>query len=134
MLHPYESALIIAAQIGEQRRQKNVKLKALSAPCRRKLLSQHQNRRAFDGDTGQVSCVPRSSVDIYSIVTNIGMLHRRVTVNDEFSVVACRIEEFVTNPEQIVPRLLFHRDGGTDAGVNKQEIAATKAVVETLQE
>ena len=61
-------------------------------------LSQHQDRRALYGDAAQDSCVPRSGIDIDPIVTNIRMWHRRVTMNDEFSMVVRRIQEFLANP------------------------------------
>ena len=78
--------------------------------------------------------MPRAGVDIDSIVTNVGMRDRRVAVNDKFSVVVCRIQKFVTDPKQIRAILLINRDVGTDAGVDEQEIATMKTVLETLQE
>ena len=101
------------------------------APIKR--LLQHQNRRSFDRDTGQDARVPRPSIDIDPVVTNVGMSDRGVTVHDEFPVVLRRIQEFVTNPEQIHAVLLLQGDGGADAGMDEQEIATMKTVAKNLQ-
>jgi hypothetical protein len=100
--------------------------------CKR--FSQNKNRCAFDSDTSQSSRVPRPGVDVDPVMTNIGIRHRRMAVNDKFSVILFRVEKLVTNPEQVLDILLLPRDVGTDTGMYKQEISATKTIVETLQE
>src|SRR5712664_2494020 len=96
--------------------------------------SQNQNRCALDGNAGEGSRAPRPGVDVDSVMPDIGMWHRRMAVNDEHSVVLYRVEELVTNPEQILESLLLDRDARANTGMYKQEIAAIKTIVETLQE
>ena len=96
--------------------------------------SQNQNRCALDRDAGESSRPPRSGVDVDSVLPDIGMRHWRVAVNDEFTVVLCRVEKLMTNPEQIVVVLLLDRDVRANAGMHEQEISAAKAVAEALQE
>jgi hypothetical protein len=101
---------------------------------RRKRLSQKQNRRALDGDAGQSSRAPRAGVDVDSIMPDIGMWHRRMAVNDKLSVVPCRVEELVADPEQVVEILPLDRNGWANTGMYEQEISAAKTRAETLQQ
>src|SRR5260370_36143950 len=95
-----------------------------------KRFSQNQNRCALDRNAGEGSRAPRSGVDVDSVMPDIGMRHRRMAVNDNHPVVLHRVEEIVTNPEQILEILLFDRDAGANTGVNKQEISAIKTVAD----
>src|SRR5439155_20414351 len=95
---------------------------------------QEQNRRAFNRNAGQGSRSPRAGIDIDSIVFDVRMRHRRVTVNDESFVIARGVEELITNPDQIVNVLLLDRDVRTNAGVNEQEFAATELIAQALHE
>src|SRR4051812_5980163 len=97
-----------------------------------KRLLQNQNRRAFDGDAGERARPPRARVDVHSVPPDVGMRHRRVTVNDEFAVVLRRVEELTANPKQIVEVLLLNRDARAYPRVHEQEIAAAEAVAEAL--
>jgi hypothetical protein len=56
-----------------------------------------------------------------------------MAVNDNHAVVLYRVEELVTNPEQILEILLLDRDARANTGMNKQEISAIKTITETLQ-
>src|SRR3979409_2661637 len=91
-----------------------------------KRFSQNQNRCALDSNAGEGSRAPRPGVDVDSVMPDIGMWHRRMAVDDKHSVVLCRVEELVTNPEQILEILLLDRDAGANTGMYKQEISAKK--------
>ena len=66
-------------------------------------------------------------------MTNIGIGYRCVAVHDALSMVLCRVEKLLTNPEQVLVLLPLERDTGTYAGMYKQKISATKAIAKTLQ-
>src|SRR6202035_2066810 len=126
-----------------QRRQKNVKRIVSNTQPRvpsamhdtegTQAFSQNQNRRALDRDARESSRSPRSGVDVDAVMPDIGMRNRRMTMNDEVPVVLRRVEELMTNPKQVMEILLLDRGIGADAGVNEQEIPATKAVAQALQ-
>src|SRR5258708_11880385 len=127
--------------IVEQRRQKNVTGNFLGAVAELaspragvKRFLQNQNRCALDRNAGEGSRAPRSGVDVDSVMPDIGMRHRRMAVNDNHPVVLHRVEEIVTNPEQIMEVLLLDRDAGANTGVNKQEISPLKTLTEPLTE
>src|SRR6266850_7752696 len=101
-----------------------------SAAAGVKRFSQNQNRCALDSNAGEGSRAPRPGVDVDSVMPDIGMWHRRMAVNDNHSVVLCRVEELVTNPEQILKILPLDRDAGANAGMYKQEISAIKTAAE----
>ena len=101
---------------------------------RRKRLLQNQNRRALDGDAGQGSRAPRAGVDVDSIMPDIGMRHRRVTVNHKLSMVPRGVEELVADPEQVVEILPLDRNGWANTSMYEQEISAAKTRAETLQQ
>ena len=92
---------------------------------------QNQNRRALDGDAGQSSGAPRCGVDVDAVLSDVGMRHRRVAMNDKFSVVLRRVEKLMTNPEQIVEVLPLDRNARANPGMDEQEVSAAETVVET---
>ena len=61
------------------------------------------------------------------------MRDRCVAVYDEAAVVLDRVEELMTDPEQIVRILLPDRNAGVNAGMDKQKISATEMIAQTLQ-
>lgn len=61
------------------------------------------------------------------------MIDGRVSVHDDFSVVCCRLEKFFPDPSQVIGILLCEWNTGTNAGVNKQKITASKTVAQALQ-
>src|SRR6202165_1718647 len=105
-----------------------------SAAAGVKRFSQNQNRCALDSNAGEGSRAPSPGFDFDSVMPDIGMWHRRMAVDDKHSVVLCRVEELVTNPEQILKILPLDRDARANTGMYKQEISAIKTVAETLQE
>src|SRR5258708_2132353 len=125
--------LRLPRMIVEQRRQKNV-TEGFHQYGQGKPFSQNQNLRALDSDAGEGSRLPRSGIDVDPVVSNVGMRPRRMAMNDKFSVVPCRVEELVTNPEQVIEILPLDRDARPNAGMYKQEISAAKAILEALQE
>jgi len=92
--------------------------------------SQEEERRSFDRNTSQSSRAPCGSVDVDSIVPDIRMRHRRMTMHDESSVTPRRVEELITNPNQIIGILMLNRDIRANAGVHEQEIAATELIAQ----
>jgi hypothetical protein len=74
-------------------------------------------------------------VDVDSVVPDIRMRHRRVTVHDE-SFVISRVDSrnSFRNPDQIVNVLLLDGDVRANAGMHEQEIAATELIAQTLHE
>ena len=95
---------------------------------------QKQNRCTLDRDAGQGSGLPGAGVDVDSVVTDIGMRNRRMAVHNESSVILHRVEELVTNPDQVFGVLLIEWNVRTNTGVDEKEISARKMIAQTLQE
>lgn len=55
-------------------------------------------------------------------------------MDDQSSMVLLRVEEFVTDPEQIHCILLLDRDARANTCMDKQKIAAREMIAQTLQE
>jgi hypothetical protein len=94
---------------------------------------QDQNCCALDGDAGQGSRTPGAGVDVDPVAAYVRVRHRRMAMHNEFAVVLGRVEELVTDPDQVIGILVFDRDVGPDAGVNEQEVSTRKMIAQTLQ-
>jgi hypothetical protein len=96
--------------------------------------SENKNVVTFDRNACQNSGSPCPGIDIDAVPENLGMLHGRVAVDNNFAVILRRVEEFVTNPEQIFGPLLLDRDAWLYSCMNEHKIAADEAVAKTLKE
>lgn len=96
--------------------------------------SQKENRGAFNCDARESSRLPCAGVDVDSIVSDIGVRHRCVTVHDEVSVVLRGVEELLSYPDQVVGILMIDGNVRTNARVNEQKIAAAELISQALHE
>lgn len=55
-------------------------------------------------------------------------------MHNKRAVALFEAQEFITNPKNVMQRLLRQRNAGAKSGMNKQEISARKTVVETIEE
>src|SRR5579859_6191573 len=117
-----------------QTRQKNVVTGSRRVCLRKRHHLQKQNRCSLDRDAGESSTPARSSVDVDSIRTNLGMRNRCVSVNNQLAMIEFRVEKVAADPEQIVELLLFEGNAGADAGMDEQKIPAAQPGFQTLQE
>ncbi len=62
------------------------------------------------------------------------MTNRCVPVHDKRSMTLFEAQEFITNPEKVMQRLVRQRNARAKSCMNKQEISARKTVVETIEE
>lgn len=62
------------------------------------------------------------------------MMNRCVPMHNKRAVTLFEAQEFITNPKNVMQRLLRQRNAGAKSCMNKQEISARKTVVETIEE
>ncbi len=55
-------------------------------------------------------------------------------MHDKRPMALFEAQEFITNPEKVMQRLLRQRNAGAKSRMNKQEISARKTAVETIEE
>ena len=94
---------------------------------------QYQQCFAFDGNACKNAGYPGAGINIYAITADVGMIHRCMAMHDVFFMDVCRIQEFAADPEQIIEFLRFNWYPWLNTRVNKQIIAAAKAVSKTLK-
>ena len=84
--------------------------------------SKERNLIPFENRTGETAGSERTRIYVDSIVPNLGLAYRGVTVHDEFLKAAIVAEEIFPDPEKVLITLLGQRDARPDAGMDKKII------------
>src|SRR5262249_7539243 len=89
---------------------------------------------AFENKAGQLTSRVGSRVDIDAVCSNVRLGHRRVPMHDNLAKVLLAGEEIVSNPEQVVFRLLGKANSWSNSSMDEEKITADEILFQAAQE
>jgi hypothetical protein len=78
----------------------------------------------FDSQAAQLPCRKSAGIDVDAVGTKFNILDRVMPVHDDLFELLFALEKFVSDPEQVLVRLLRQGNAGSDASMNKEKVPA----------